>query len=154
MMDYLTKEGLEQLRKELNELKTTKRAEIASRLKEAASFGDLSENAEYMEAKEDQAFLEGRIDELEEVLRNAQVVTKTTSGVELIEIGCAIEVIADEQKRTFVLVGKEQADPITNKISSESPLGKAMLGRRIGETVDIFTPSGSKQYKITKIMLA
>lgn len=154
MMDYLTKEGLEQLRKELHELKTTKRAEIARRLKEAASFGDLSENAEYMEAKEDQAFLEGRIEELEEVVRNAQVVVKTTANIETAEIGCAIEVVVDKKNRTYTLVGKEQADPLANKISSESPLGKAMLGRKIGETVDIFTPNGNKQYKITKIMLA
>ena len=153
-MEYVTKEGLEQLRKEPSDLKTRKRGEIARRLKEAAAFGDLSENAEYLEVKEEQAFLEGRIEELEDVIRNAKIAVKTTKSVlDAVEIGCAIAVLADKQKHNYILVGKEQADPLAGKISSESPLGKAMLGRKVGESFDIFTPSGNKKYKIIEITL-
>lgn len=151
-MEYITKEGLEKLHKELEKLKTTKRAEIARRLKEAASFGDLSENAEYVEVKEEQAFVEGRIAELEDMLRNSQLVKKfhdPKQGTAV--VGCSVEVLVEKQTRNFLLVGNEQADPLNGKISPESLLGKAILGRKVGDTFEITLPSGKKIYKIVKV---
>lgn len=151
-MDYLTKEGLEQIKRELEELRTVKRAEIASRLKEAASFGDLSENAEYVEAKEAEAFLETRVEELAETLRNYRVVdTVKKKTRESIEIGCAVEVESGSEKRIYQLVGKEEADPLIGKVSANSPIGRALMGKKEGEFCEVFTPNGTKKLKITKI---
>ena len=151
-MEYITKEGLQTLHKELDELKTTKRTEIARRLKEAASFGDLSENAEYMEVKEEQAFVEGRIAELEDILRNAQLVKKLHEPkAGTATVGCGIDVMVDKKIRNFLLVGNEQADPLNGKISPDSLLGKALLGRKEGDTFEITLPSGKKIYKVVKI---
>lgn len=152
MADYLTKQGLEKLRRELEELETKKRKEIAHRLKEAASFGDLSDNAEYMEVKEEQAYVEGRIDELKDLLRSAQIVEHSERGNKSVQIGSAVEVLADgKAKRKFVLVGNEQAEPLNGKISPDSPLGKAMLGRGVGDAFDLVTTNGKKSYRIVKI---
>ncbi len=151
-MEYITTEGLETLHRELEELKITKRAEIARRLKEAASFGDLSENAEYMEVKEEQAFVEGRIAELEDILRNAHLVKKLHEPqTDAVAIGCSVEVLIETHKRNFMLVGNEQADPANGKISPDSLLGKALLGRKVGDTFEITLPNGKKVYKVVKI---
>lgn len=152
-MDYLTKAGLLQVKQELEELRTVKRAEIANRLKEAAAFGDLSENAEYVEAKEAEAFLEGRTKQLEEILRNSRLVEVSSqkNKGDTVEIGHAIHVQTDTSKHVFHLVGNEEADPIAGKVSSSSPVGRAMLGKKIGEEFHVITPGGKKKFRITKI---
>jgi len=149
-MDYLTKEGLEQIKRELEELRMGKRSEIASRLKEASAFGDLSENAEYVEAKEAEAFLESRIEELEVILRNYQLV-KPSAQKDMAEIGRAIHVVAGGDKRVFRLVGKEEAIPQEGKVSSSSPIGRALMGKKVGEEFLVPTPGGNKKFRITKI---
>ncbi len=150
-MDYhLTPERLEELKKELEELKTTRRAEVAERLKRAKELGDLSENAEYMEAREEQTQVETRIVELEDMIKNA-VVIKHTNGGSKVQIGATIEVERGEQKMTFTIVGPNEADPGAGKISNESPLGKAFLEHKTGDTVKVKTPAGETAYKILSV---
>ena len=154
MTKYITKEGLEKLKQELDYLKTTKRKEIAERLKQAIAFGDLSENAAYHEAKEAQAFMEGRILELEEIVRNA-VIISNGKNKDAVNIGStvALEMVACDKKEKFkfTIVGMQEANPSEGKISNESPLGKTLLGRKNGETVEVETPTGKIKYKILKI---
>jgi len=148
---YLSQEGLESLKKELQELKTKKRQEIAKRLQEAKDLGDLSENAEYLEAKEAQALNDNRINELEELLKNA-VVIETPSEENIVAVGSTIEVKSnDNGTETFTIVGSTEAKPQEGKISNESPLGKAFIGRKIGEEIEVKTPGGIAKYKIIKI---
>lgn len=148
-MKYLSKEGLEQVKKEVDELKL-KRQEIAQRLEESKALGDLSENMEYLQAKEAQAFNEGRILELEEVLKNAVVISKN-GGNSIVQIGGTVEINCQGEKQTFTIVGSEEANPAQGKISNESPLGKAFLGHKAGETVEVETPRGKATYKIMSI---
>lgn len=155
----ITKEGLKKLKEELEFLKTTKRQEIADRLKEAISYGDLSENAEYEEAKNDQAFIEGRILELEKQIKNAKIISesapgKTSKGGKTIDIGSVVTVrnkTDDDEPETYTIVGSMEADPIDHKISNESPIGKALLGHEKGETVDVDAPAGKFKYEIVKV---
>lgn len=147
---YITQEGLEKLKKELNDLKTIKRKEIAGRLKEAISFGDLSENFAYQQAKEDQNFLEGRILELENIIKQAQIIKKTKQ-TNKVQVGSQILVECKKEKEKFQIVGSEETDPEKNKISFESPLGKAFLNKLVGEIIEVETPSGKISYKILKI---
>ncbi len=151
MSEYISPEGLEKLKRELEQLKTVRRREIASRLEAAKALGDLSENAEYQEAKEAQSLNEANILELEEVLRDVIVITKPahTSSV---QIGSTIEVESEHGRETFTIVGSEEADPILGKISNESPMGRAFLGKSAGEAVAIKTPRGGETYKVRKIM--
>lgn len=149
MPQYLSLEGLEQHKKELEELKL-KRQEIAQRLEEAKALGDLSENQEYIAAKEAQAFNEGKILELEQLLREAVVIDKDKK-ISLVQIGSTVEVKSNGKAQTFTIVGSEEANPSAGKISNESPLGRAFLGRKIGETVEAETPGGKVNYKITSI---
>ena len=151
MAEYISPEGLEKLKKEVEELKTTTRREIAKRLESAKALGDLSENAEYQEAKEAQAMNEGKIQELEESVREAVVIKKPTSSSS-VQIGSTIEVESKRGKETFTIVGSEEADPLLGKISNESPMGRAFLGRATGDSVDIKTPGGNDGYKVKKIM--
>ena len=148
-MQYISQEGLEQLKAELIELKQ-KRHEIAKRLEEAKALGDLSENAEYQDAKEHQAFNEGKIAELEQMIRDAVVINKTGKK-DIVRIGSVVNVKINGEKQTFHIVGSEEADPIGGKISNESPLGKAFLGRKAGEIVEAETPRGKVTYKIKSI---
>lgn len=148
-MKYLSKEGLEQVKKEIDDLKL-KRQEIAQRLEEAKALGDLSENMEYLQAKEAQAFNEGKILELEEVLKNAVVINKN-GGNSTVQIGGTVEVNCQGEKQTFTIVGSEEANPAQGKISNESPLGKAFLEHKAGETVEVETPRGRATYKIISI---
>jgi len=134
-MKYLSKEGLEQIKKEVDELKL-KRQEIAQRLEESKALGDLSENMEYLQAKEAQAFNEGKILELEEVLKNAVVINKN-GGNSIVQIGGTVEINCQGEKQTFTIVGSEEANPAEGKISNESPLGKAFLGHKAGEKVKV-----------------
>ena len=147
---YLSQEGIETVKKELQELKTKKRQEIAKRLQEAKDLGDLSENAEYFEAKEAQSFNESRIIELEELLKNV-VVTKTSSQEDIIRVGSTIEVKSNNGVELFNIVGSAEAKPQEGKISNESPLGRAFLDRKIGDEIEVKSPSGITKYKIIKI---
>ena len=154
----ITKEGLKKLKEELEFLKTTKRTEIAQRLKEAISYGDLSENAEYEEAKNDQAFIEGRILELEKQVKNAKIITDgpitKTSKDKVIDISSIVTVrnkTDNDEPETYTIVGSMEADPIEHKISNESPIGKALLGRVKGDTVDVVAPAGKFKYEILKV---
>lgn len=148
-MQYISSEGLEQLKTELEELKK-KRHEIAKRLEEAKALGDLSENAEYQEAREDQAFNEGKIAELEQTLREAVVISKNQKK-DIVRVGSTVKVKSDNGARTFNIVGSEEANPIEGKISNESPLGKSFLGCKAGETVEAETPRGKMKYTIKSI---
>lgn len=147
---YLTKDGLAKLKAELELLVHSRRKEIASRIQEAKELGDLSENAEYQEAKNEQAFNEGRIEELESTLRNVQLIDQHASGTGVIEVGSVVH--ADNgSKHTWHIVGSSEADPMNGKISNESPLGMALLGKRTGDTVAISTPRGQVTYTIVKV---
>lgn len=150
MQYHLTKEGLEKLKKELEYLKKEGRIEIAERLKRAQEYGDLSENSEYIDAKGAQGKLESRIFELEEIIRNA-VLIKRSPQKDTVGIGSTIEVQKGFKTFRYTIVGSREAKPEANLISNESPLGKAFLARKIGDTVEIDTPNGKTKYKIMKI---
>jgi len=149
-MQYISSEGLEQHKQELENLKL-KRQEIAKRLEEAKALGDLSENTEYISAKDDQAFNEGKIVELEQLLREAVVIFEKNRKHDSVQIGCSVQVKFNGKEKIFKIVGSQEADPTNGKISNESPLGKAFLGHKIGETVEIETPGGKVNYKIVEI---
>lgn len=148
-MQYISQEGLDQLKRELEEFKQ-KRHEIAKRLEEAKALGDLSENAEYQEAREDQAFNEGKIVELEQTLKDAVVISKNVKK-DIVRVGATVKVKSDNGTQTFCIVGSEEANPVEGKISNESPLGKSFLGRRAGEAIEAETPRGKIKYKILAI---
>lgn len=150
MTEYLSPEGLEKLKRELEELKTVHRREIAKRLEAAKALGDLSENAEYQEAKEAQSLNEAKIQELEEVLRDVVLIRKPAHA-RSVQIGSTIEVESVHGRETFTIVGSEEADPPSGKISNESPMGQAFLGRAVGDTVSIKTPAGNDTYQVQKI---
>jgi transcription elongation factor GreA len=148
---FLTAEGAAKLRKELGELKGPRRSEMAERLRKAVRQGDLSENADYISAKEQQAFLEGRILELETVLRNATIVERTAPS-EQVEVGSTVVVQEQgEIKTTFQIVGAKEADPRAGKISHVSPIGKALLGKKVGESAQAITPGGPVRFKVLEI---
>lgn len=149
MPKYLSLEGLNEHKKELEDLKL-KRQEIASRLEEAKALGDLSENQEYVAAKEAQAFNEGKILELEQLLRDAVIIGKNRK-ISIVQIGSTVEVRSNGKIQKFTIVGSEEASPTIGKISNESPLGKVFLGRKIGEAVEAETPGGKVNYKIISI---
>ena len=153
MPNYITKERLETLRAQLEELRIVKRKEIAQRIENAISLGDLSENAEYHEAREEQAFNEGKIQELEEVIRNAVLIKENEHNKpkDKVEVGDVVEVEKNGEKISFTIVGSTEADPLQKKISNESPLGKTLLGRTIHEEVLVPAPGGHATYKIVKI---
>ncbi|RJQ29584.1 transcription elongation factor GreA [Candidatus Parcubacteria bacterium] len=148
---YLTKERFEELKKELGDLKNKGRLDIAERLKRAKEFGDLSENSEYAEAREEQSFVESRIFELEELLKKAVLIKKSGGSAEHVEVGSTVSVKKDGQVFRYTLVGSYEAKPEEGKISDESPLGKAFLRRKVGDSVAVTVPSGSVVYQITKI---
>lgn len=150
MEEYVTREGLEKLKKELEYLKGAKRKEIAERLEKCLAFGDLTENAEYHDTKEEQAFIEGRILELEELLRNAVVASEEKDKM-YAQIGSTVLVSNGPQKEEFKIVGAEEANPLEGKISINSPLGRAFLNQSKGAVIEVNTPKGINQYKILKI---
>jgi transcription elongation factor GreA len=151
MKNFITKQGLEKLKKELEHLKTAKRREIAMALQKAKELGDLSENAEYSEAKDTQSFNEGRISELEEMIKNAATIKKTINNGGVVQIGSTIKIKSEKINKEYTIVGSEEADPINGRISNESPLGMAFLGKKINDEVEIETPGGKMKYKILKI---
>jgi len=140
---------LEQHKKELEDLKL-KRQEIAQRIEEAKALGDLSENQEYASAREAQAFNEGKILELEQLLRDAIVIDKPRKS-SIVHIGSSVEVWANGKAQSFTIVGSEEADPASGKISNESPLGKALLEHKVGDAIEVETPAGKIVYKIAAI---
>ncbi|MDI3269092.1 MAG: transcription elongation factor GreA [Bacillota bacterium] len=149
----LTQEGLRKLEEELEYLKTVRRREVAERIKIARDFGDISENSEYEEAKNEQAFVEGRIAALEKALRNARVVAEEEVNPEQVNVGTTVvlrDVQTGEEFR-YNIVGSHEADPSRQRISYQSPVGKAIFGRRAGETVDVRLPDGVVQYEIVKV---
>ena len=148
---YITEEGLNKLKEELDLLKNTKRKEIANRIKEAKELGDLSENAEYQEAKEEQSFVENRVLELESIIRNVNLIKKDKKANE-ITVGSTIEVEKDSgDKFTYTIVGSSEADPTKGLISNESPIGMAFLGKKVGDEAQVEAPSGAIKFKVLKI---
>ncbi len=149
--NYLTPEGEEKLKTELEELKGPRREELSQRLRSAIQMGDLSENADYHKAKEDQGFLEGRIQELENILRNTVIIEKAT-GQDYVFIGARVTIQeGNEEPETYHLVGPTEADPRKGKISHESPIGKALLDKRVGDFAEAETPGGKLKFKVLKI---
>ncbi|MFL5816685.1 MAG: transcription elongation factor GreA [Conexibacter sp.] len=150
----LTPDGLEKLKSELEHLSTEKRREVAARIKEAREFGDISENAEYDDAKNEQAMLESKIAQLEEKLRAATVIDARTVGTDVVSIGTTVHVKDQRTSRseTYTIVGSSEANPAERKLSNESPVGKALIGGKRNEIVAVVLPNGKKrELKITKI---
>ena len=149
----LTREGLEQLEQELENLRTVKRTEVKERLKEAIALGDLSENSEYDDAKNEQAFMEGRILELEKMIRNAKVIEDGVQQEGTITVGSLVTVkdIEFDEITEYRLVGTVEADPMNNRISNESPVGRALLGHKAGDIIDVEVPAGVIQLEIIEI---
>lgn len=149
---YLTPEGEEALRKELHELVNVKRPALAERLRKAIAQGDLSENADYKAAKEEQSFLEGRIQKIESMLRRAEIIAETKSSDE-VSLGSHVTVVEEgtDRPETFRIVGTAEADPIDGKVSHKSPMGKALLGRQVGDVVTVEAPSGVIAFRIIEI---
>ena len=146
---YLTKEGLAELQDELHSLKTVRRREIAEAITAAKEQGDLSENAEYQQAKDEQRRTEEKIAELEATVKHARIITN--SSTEQVDIGNVVTLAWDGKNKEYRIVGSNEADPLQGKISNESPIGKSLLGRKKGEEVAIPTPAGGKKCKIVEI---
>lgn len=149
---YLTPEGEEALREELDELVNVKRTALAERLRQAIAQGDLSENANYKAAKEEQSFLEGRIQEIETMLRNAEIIEEKEDS-DAVSLGCYVTVVEEgtERPETFRIVGTAEADPINGKVSHESPMGRKLLGHGIGDVVTVEAPGGTVAFRIIDI---
>lgn len=149
---YLTAEGAARMRIELEQMKGPERQAIAHRLREAIQMGDLSENADYHKAKEDQGFLEGRIQELEYLLKNAVIIDESPVQRDTVDVGARVTIQEDGfDPETYFMVGAKEADPAKGRISNESPIGKALLGKKEGEEAVASTPNGSIRFKILKI---
>ena len=151
--NLLTYEGLKKLEDELQDLKIVKRKEVAQKIKEARAQGDLSENAEYDAAKDEQRDIEARIEEIEKILKNAEVVVEDEVDLDKINVGCRVKVFDMEydEEMEFKLVGSTEANSLQGKISNESPVGHALIGARVGDVVDVETQAGIIQYKVLEI---
>ena len=151
--NILTYEGLKKLEDELDELKVVKRKEVSQKIKEAREQGDLSENAEYDAAKDEQRDIEARIEEIEKILKNAEVVVEEEVDTDTISIGCKIKILDCEfdEELEYKIVGSTEANSLKGKISNESPVGKALIGHKVGDTVEVETPAGVFSYKILEI---
>jgi transcription elongation factor GreA len=152
---FVTKEGLAKLKEELKHFKEVRRKEVAERLKEAISYGDLSENSEYEEAKNEQAFIEGRILELEKMIANAKIITESKKATDTtVQIGTTVTVqniTENDDPETYTIVGSTEADPTENKISNESPIGSALLGKTKNDVIKVKVPAGILEFKVLKI---
>jgi len=151
--NILTYAGLQKLEDELQDLKVNRRQEVAQKIKEAREQGDLSENAEYDAAKDEQRDIEARIEELEKILKNVEVVVEDEIDLDTISVGCRVKVydVEFDEEMEFSIVGSTEANSLKHKISNESPVGKALLGKKAGETVTVDTQAGSIEYKILEI---
>ncbi len=149
----LTREGLEKLERELDDLKTVHRREVNDRIRQAKEFGDLSENAEYEDAKQEQAFIEGRILKLEQMIRNARIIDESEYAADEVHLGSIVKVkdLKTGSSHEFSLVGSAEADPVNQRVSNESPLGRSLIGHKKNDTVDVTTPRGIVKYKIESI---
>lgn len=145
----LTAEGLGSLQKELHDLKTERQPAVIERIKRAKEYGDLSENAEYDDAKNEQGFVAGRIAEIEEILKKAKVIEKNGDGT--VQLGSTVLVHIDGDEEEFMIVGAAEADPLAKRISHESPLGSALLGKKVGEKVEVDAPVGKITYTIKEV---
>ena len=150
---YLTKEAYADLEKKLAYMKSDGRVEIANKIAFARSFGDISENSEYDAAREEEAILEQEIIQIEETLRNAQIIKKSGNDTSKVGVGAVLEVYDEEfdENMTLKIMGSIESDPLSGKISNESPLGKALLGKAVGDRVEVTTPAGVQKYKILSI---
>ncbi len=149
---YLTRDGAEKLRKELKHLEGPARIELAKRLRSAIQMGDLSENADYSAAKEEQAFIEGRIQQLTEILRDVIIIEENEKTRGVVEIGAEVTIQeGNEPEETYLVVGPQEADPKNGRISFDSPIGQALMGHRVGESVKVTTPGGTITLKINNI---
>lgn len=151
--NLLTYEGLQKLESELHNLKVVKRKEVAQKIKEAREQGDLSENAEYDAAKDEQRDIEARIEQIEKILKNAEVVVEDEVDLDKISVGCVVKVLDVEydEEEEFKLVGSSEANSLNGKISNESPVGKALIGARVGDTIKVETQAGEIEYKVLEI---
>ena len=151
--NLLTYEGLQKLESELHNLKVVKRKEVAQKIKEARAQGDLSENAEYDAAKDEQRDIEARIDEIEKILKNAEVVVEEEVDLDKISVGCRVKILDMEydEELDYKIVGSTEANSLKGKISNESPVGKALLGAKVGEVVTVETQAGDLNYKVLEI---
>ena len=151
--NILTYEGLKKYEEELQDLKVVKRREVAEKIKEAREQGDLSENAEYDAAKDEQRDIEARIEELEKILKNAEVVDEDEVDLEVINIGCRVKILDVEynDELEYKIVGSTEANSLKGKISNESPVGKALIGKKVGEVITVETQAGAFQYKVLEI---
>ncbi|HEX6971420.1 MAG TPA: transcription elongation factor GreA [Limnochordia bacterium] len=149
----LTPEGLAKLEKELEHLKTVRRREVAARIKQALEFGDISENSEYDDAKNEQAFIEGRIMTLEKMLRNARVIDEEALDTRVVSVGARVRLkdMASGEEFEYVVVGSAEADPAAARISNESPVGRALMGKSVGDEVEVEAPAGLLRYQIMEI---
>ena len=149
----LTEEGYAKLQDEIEYLTTTTRREVADRIKTAREFGDISENSEYDDAKNEQAHVESRILQIEHQLRNARIVDTHDVATDVVGIGTKVTVrtTADKKTKSFALVGSAEADPVNDRLSNESPIGKALMGRKKGDKVTVATPRGQVEYQVVKI---
>jgi transcription elongation factor GreA len=151
----LTPEGLEKLKQEIEHLSVTRRREVAERIKEAREFGDISENSEYDDAKNEQAMLESRIAQLEDKLRSAQVINASELDTNVVRVGSVVAGKDDRNKAfEYTIVGSTEADPANRRLSNESPVGKALIGTKKGDTVAVPTPKGERRLTISKISVA
>src|SRR5579884_1598738 len=146
----LTRDGLTKLERELDELRTVRRSEVAERIKYAKDFGDISENAEYEDAKNEQGMLEGRILVLENMIRNAVIIEEGGDSGE-VSVGSAVDVKDEFGTQTFTIVGPAEVDVASGRISMESPVGKALLGHQVGDSVEVQSPGGARKLKIVKV---
>ena len=151
--NILTYEGLKKLEDELENLKVVRRKEVSQKIKEAREQGDLSENAEYDAAKDEQRDIEARIEELEKILKNAEVVVEEEADLDKVSIGCSVKILDCEvdEELEYKIVGSTEANSLKGKISNESPVGKALLGKQVGDTVTVETPAGEFSYKVLSI---
>jgi transcription elongation factor GreA len=147
----LTKDGLRQLEAELEELVQVRRGEVAERIRQAREFGDIAENAEYTEAKNEQSLLEGRIMTLETMIRNAVVIEDEPREAGVVGVGASVTVDAEDGEETYAIVGAAEADPLRGRISNESPLGRALIGHRAGDEVEWTSPTGTRTVRVVAV---
>lgn len=149
----LTLEGLKKLEQKLEHLKTVRRTDVAERIKQAIEFGDISENSEYEDAKNEQAFIEGEIMTLEKMLRNSKIIEESDIGTDVVSIGCIVRLkdLEFDEDLEYVIVGSAEADPTEFKISNESPVGQAILGQKVGSVVEVNVPAGVLKYEVLEI---
>lgn len=146
----LTPEGLDKIKKELEVLEKVKRPEVIERIQEAVAHGDLSENADYAQAKEEQAMIEARIIQLEEMVKNAEIISNNHSK-NVVNVGCTVKVAVEGQQKIYTIVGSGEANPSAGRISNESLVGRSLLGSKVHDKVAVVTPAGTKTYEVLEI---